>query len=137
MSDASFTAAGYAIMIEDDPNQKLQSERKTYAPIGFRFKTSNRTETKMSIYAEEFLSVYFAFVEFGHLMRGSTFPVILFTDIPSVTQFFQIKMISPALWNACDYVLQHNFVIAHVAGSMNTEADFLSKTQVDPTKKLE
>ena len=29
MSDASFTAAGYAIMIEDDPNQKLQSRRKT------------------------------------------------------------------------------------------------------------
>ena len=29
MSDASFTAAGYAITIEDDPNQKLQSKRKT------------------------------------------------------------------------------------------------------------
>ena len=35
MSDASFTAAGNAIMIEDDPNQKLQSKRKTYAPIAF------------------------------------------------------------------------------------------------------
>ena len=32
MSDASFTAAGYAIMIEDDPNQKLQFKRKAYAP---------------------------------------------------------------------------------------------------------
>ena len=35
MSDASFTAAGSAIMIEDDPQQKLQSKRKTYAPIAF------------------------------------------------------------------------------------------------------
>ena len=39
MSDASFTAAGYAIMIEVDPNQKLQSKRKTYAPIAFSSKT--------------------------------------------------------------------------------------------------
>ena len=46
-------------------------------------------------------------------------------------------MIPPAVWNACDYVLQYNFVIAHVAGSMNTAADFLSRTEVDPSEKLE
>ena len=137
MSDASFTAAGYAIMIEDDPNQKLQSKRKTYAPIAFGSKTFNPTQTKMSIYAKEFLSIYFAFVEFGHLMWGRTFPVIVFTDNRSVTRFFQAKLIPPALWNACDYVLQYNFVIAHVAGSMNTAADFLSRTEVNPTEKLE
>ena len=68
MSDASFTAAGYAIMIVDDPNQKLQSKRKTYAPIASDSKTFNPTQTKMSIYAKEFLSICFAFVEFGHLM---------------------------------------------------------------------
>ena len=137
MSDASFTAAGYAIMTEDDPKQKLQSKRKTYAPIAFGSKTFNPTQTKMSIYAKEFLSIYFAFVEFGHLMWGSTFPIIVFTDNRSVTRFFQTKMIPPALWNACDYVLQYNFVIAHVAGSMNTAADFLSRTEVNPTGKLE
>ena len=137
MSDASFTAAGYAIMIEDDPIQKLQSKRKTYAPIAFGSKTFNPTQTKMSIYAKEFISIYFAFVEFGHLMWGSTFPVIVFTDNRSVTRFFQAKLIPPVLWNACDYVLQYNFVIAHVAGSMNTAADFLSRTEVNPTEKLE
>ena len=87
--------------------------------------------------SKEFLSIFFTFVEFGHLMWGSTFPVIVFTDNRSVTRFFQAKMIPPALWNACDYVLQYNFVIAHVAGSMNTAADFLSRTEVDPTGKLE
>ena len=137
MSDASFTAAEYAIMIEDDPNQKLQSKRKTYAPIAFGSKTFNPTQTKLSIYAKEFLSIYFAFVEFGHLMWGSTFPVIVFTDNRSVTRFFQAKLIPPALWNACDYVLQYNFVIAHVAGSMNTAADFLSRTEINPVEKLE
>ena len=91
----------------------------------------------MSIYAKEFFSIYFAFVEFGHLMWGSTFPVIVFTDNRSVTRFFHAKLIPPALWNACDYVLQNNFVIAHVAGSMNTAADFLSSTEVNPVEKLE
>ena len=37
----------------------------------------------------------------------------------------------------CDYVLQYNFVIAHVAGAMNTAADFLSRTEINPTEKLE
>ena len=137
MSDASFTAAGYAIMIEDDAQQKLQSKRKTYAPIAFGSKIFNPTQLKMSIYAKEFLAIFFAFPEFGHLMWGSTFPVIVFTDNRAVTRFFQTKIIPPALWNASDYVLQYNFVIAHVAGAMNTAADFLSRTEINPTEKLE
>ena len=137
MTDASFTAAGYAIMIEDDPNQELQSRRKAYAPVAFGSKTFNPTQLKMSIYAKEFLAIYFAFSEFGHLMWGSIFPVIVFTDNRSVTRFFQTKIIPPPLWNACDYVLQYNFVIAHVAGAMNTAANFLSRAEVDPTEKLE
>ena len=32
MTDASFKSAGYALMIEDNPDQKRQSTRKTYAP---------------------------------------------------------------------------------------------------------
>ena len=137
MSDASFTAAGYAIMIQDDPQQKLQSKRKTYAPMAFGSKTFNPTQIKMSIYAKEFLAIFFAFSEFGHLMWGNTFPVIVFTDNRAVTRFFQTKLIPPALWNACDYVLQYNFVIAHVAAAMNTAADFLLRTEINPTEKLE
>ena len=137
MTDASFTAAGYVIKIENDPNQKLQPRRKTYAPIAFGSKTFNPTQLKMSIYAKQFLAIYFAFSEFGHLMWGSVFPVIVFTDNRSVTRFFQTKKIPPPLWNACDYVLQYNFVIAHVAGAMNTAADFLSRTENNPTEKLE
>ena len=55
MSYASFTAAGYAILIEDDPQQKLHSKRKTYAPIAFGSKTFNATQLKMSLYAKVIL----------------------------------------------------------------------------------
>ena len=38
MTDASFRSAGYALMIEDNPDQKVQSKRKTYAPVAFASK---------------------------------------------------------------------------------------------------
>ena len=59
MSDACFIAAGYAIMIEDDLQQKLQSKRKTYTPIVFGSKTFNPTQLEMSIYAKEFQAIFF------------------------------------------------------------------------------
>ena len=33
MTDASFQAAGYAVLTEDDTNKKFMSTRKTYAPV--------------------------------------------------------------------------------------------------------
>ena len=35
MTDASFRSAGYALMIEDNPDQEIQSKKKTYAPVAF------------------------------------------------------------------------------------------------------
>ena len=58
------------------------------------------------------------------------------TDNKSVTRFFQTKAIPPALWDACvQYVLQFNFKIAHIAGSVNT-ADFLSRLELKVTEKI-
>ena len=41
MSNASFTAARDAIVIEDDPQQKLQSKRGAFAPKAIGSKTFN------------------------------------------------------------------------------------------------
>ena len=77
-----------------------------------------------------------AFLEFAHILWGATKPTIVLTDNKSVTRFFQTKAIPPALWNACDYVLQFNFKIAHLAGSVNTTADFLSRLELKVTEKI-
>ena len=58
-------------------------------------------------------------------------------DNRSVTRFFQTKTTPPALWNACDYVLQITFRIMHVAGSQNTAADFLSRLELTPKEKVQ
>ena len=54
MTDASFRSAGYALMIEDDPQQKINSKRKTFAPIAFGSKIFSPAQLKMSIYSKEF-----------------------------------------------------------------------------------
>ena len=136
MTDASFTAAGYAILTEDDPNQKFTSVKKSYAPIAYGSKTFTPSQLKMSIYAKEFLAIYYAFKEFGHIFWGTPKPTTILTDNKSVTRFFQTKIIPPALWNACDYVLQFNFIIAHIPGKNNTAADYLSRMEMDPKEKL-
>ena len=124
MTDASFTAAGYAILTEDDPNQRYSSVKKSYAPIAYGSKTFTPSQLKMSIYAKEFLAIYYAFKEFGHIFWGAPKPNTILTDNKSVTRFFQTKIIPPTLWNACDYVIQFNFVIAHIPGKNNTAADY-------------
>ena len=136
MTDASFRSAGYALMIEDNPDQKIQSKRKTFAPVAFGSKNSSPAQLKMSIYSKEILAIYMAFLEFAHILWETSKPTIVLTDNKSVTRFFQTKAIPPSLWNACDYVRQFNFKIAHMAGSVNTAAHFLSRLELKVTEKI-
>ena len=136
MTDASFRSAGYALMIEDKPDQKIQSERKTYVPVAFGSKVFSLARLEMSIYSKEFLAMYMAFLEFAHIPWDTSKPTIVLTDNKSVTPFFQTKAIPPSLWNACDYVLLFNFKIAHIAGSVNTAADFHSRLDLQVTEKI-
>ena len=66
-SDASFRSAGYALMIEDNPDEKIQSKRKTYAPVAFGSKIFSPAQLTMSIYSKEFLAIYIAFLEIAHI----------------------------------------------------------------------
>ena len=123
-------------MIEDNPDQKIQSKRKIYAPVAFGSKVFSPAQLKMSIYSKEFLAIYMAFLEFAHFQCETSKPTIVLTENKSVTRFFQTKAIPPSLWNACDYVLQFNFEIAHIAGSNNTAADVLSRLELKVTEKI-
>ena len=77
-----------------------------------------------------------AFFEFAHNLWEATKPTVVLTDNKSVTRFSQTKAIPPALWNACDYVLQFLFRIAHIACLVNTAANFLSRFQLKVTEKI-
>ena len=134
MTDASFSAAGYAVLIEDDPIEKHSSTRKASAPVAYESKTFSPAQLKMSLYAKKFLAIFFAFKEFEHIFWGTPTPVIFLTDNKSVTRFFQTKIIPRTLWKACDYVIQFSFTIAHIPGKNNTAADYLSRLEISPKK---
>ena len=76
------------------------------------------------------------FLEFAHILWETKKPTIVLTDNKSVTRFFQTKAIPPSFWNACDYVLQFKFKIAHIAGSVNTAADFHSRLELKVTERV-
>ena len=71
-----------------------------------------------------------AILDIAHILWETSKPTIVLTDKKSVTRFFQTKAIPRSLWKACDYVLQFNFKIAHIADSVNTAADFLSRLEL-------
>ena len=62
--------------------------------------------------------------------------MIVLTDNRSLTQFFQAKTIPPSVWNFLDRVLSFNIIIAHIPGTANYAADFLSRMQTDPSASL-
>ena len=77
-----------------------------------------------------------AILEFAHNLWEATIPTIVLTDNKSVTQFLQLKALPQALWCACDYVLQFNSNITHIAGSINTAVDFLSRLKLYVTEMI-
>ena len=80
MTDASFKSAGYVLMIEDNPGQKIQSNRKTCAPVAFGSKNFTPAQIKMYIYSKEVLAIYMALLEFAHILSEATKPTIVLTD---------------------------------------------------------
>ena len=136
MTDTSFRSAGYALMIEHNPDQKIQSKRKTFAPVAFGSKLVSPAQLKMSIYSKELLAIYLAFHQFAHILWEASKPTIVLTDDKTVTRSFQTKALPPTLWNACDYVLQFSIKRAHIAGSVNTLAHFLSRLELKVTAKI-
>ena len=136
MTDASFRRAGYALMIADHSDQKIQLKRKTYAPVVLSSKIFSSAQAKTSTYSKEFFAMYRAFLQFSLILWEATKPTTVLTDNKSVTRFFKTWAIPPGLWNACDFVLQFSFKKAYIAGSVNTAADFLSRLELKVTEKM-
>ena len=115
-------ASGYAILTEDDPNQNYISVKKFYAALAEGSKTITPSHLKMPIYAEEFLTKYYALQVFGRLFWGTPKPINNLTDTILVTRFFQTNNIPTPLWNSCGYVIEFKFITAHIPGKTNTAA---------------
>ena len=88
MTEASFQAAGYTVLIEDDSNQKYILMWKTYAPVVYGSKSFIPSHFQMPIYAKVPLATYLALRNFGHNFWGAANPTIIMIHSKSVTRFF-------------------------------------------------
>ena len=77
MTDASYRSAGYAFVFEDNTDQQIRSRRKTYAPAAFVSKILSRAQLKLSLYSKDFLAIFLAFFEFGHILWEASKPTIV------------------------------------------------------------
>ena len=77
-----------------------------------------------------------AFFEFALILWETSKLTTVLADNKSVTRFLQTKAIPPPWWNACDYVLPFNFKKPHIAGSVNTVDEFLSRLELKVTEKI-
>ena len=116
-------------------NRYSQSGKRT-PPWRLAPKNFSIAQLRKSTNSKDFLATYMAFLEIARFLSEATSPKIVLTDNKCVTRFFRTKAISPALWNACDYVLQFCLKIAHIAGSVNTEADFFSRLELTVREKV-
>ena len=133
MTDASFTLR-VRYSYRGRPKSKIHFCQEIICPHRLWNKTSTPSQLKMSINAKEFLAIYYAFKEFGHIVWGTPNLITILTDNKSVTRFFQTKIKPPTLWNACDYVIQFNYGIAHIPGKNKTAADYVSGIEWIPKK---
>ena len=69
MTDATFRSAGYALMIEDNPDQKIQLKRKTYAPVAFGSKIFSPAQLKMLYIQKNFWQSIWHFLNL-HIFCG-------------------------------------------------------------------
>ena len=62
MAAANFRSAGYALIFEDDPDQKIQSKRKTYAPVAFGSKVFPPHSSRCQITQKSFWQITWLFL---------------------------------------------------------------------------
>ena len=100
-------------------------------------KTKNFSPAQLNIfiYSKKFLAFYMAFFEFAHSVGSNRVTNCL--DRQQVSHpFFPNKGNPTSTLEGCDYVLQFNFKKSHIAGSVNTAADFLSRLELKVTEKI-
>ena len=69
MTDASFRASGYALLIEENDEKNLNSKKQIFAPVAVRSKVFSPAQVKMSVYCKKVLAIYTFFLEKSHVLQ--------------------------------------------------------------------
>ena len=74
-------------------------------------------------------------LEFAHILREATKPTIVLTDNKTVARFSKRRQFCQHC-GMLVIMLQFYFKKAHIAGSVNTAIEFLSRLELEVTEKI-
>jgi len=112
----------------DPPITKLDGTQKPgpRRPVGFHSQKFTQTEQNYPIYDQEFLGVMCGLRCWSHLLKGTTIPVLVFTDHANLRYYWEPRKIGPCI---AGYLLereQYNIILEYKPGTTN-RADALSR----------
>jgi hypothetical protein len=96
-------------------------------PIAFYSRQLNPAERNYTIYDKELLAVYACFEEWRQFLQGGLHPVTVYSDHKNLEFFMTTQKLTrrQARWSL--FLNEFSFFIVHRPGSLNIQADLLSR----------
>jgi len=125
--DASQIATGAILYQRGPPTMRPDGTEKPGArhPVGFHFQKFSRTEQNYPIYDREFLAIMRGLRNWDYLLKGTTIPVLVFTDHANLRYYRDPRKIGPRVAGYLPEREQYNMVLEYKLGASN-RADGLS-----------
>ena len=125
--DTSQIATG-AILYQCDPPVTLPSSKEKPGPrrpVGFHSQKFSTTEQNYPIYNREFLAIMRGLRNWSHLLKGTTIPVLVYTDHANLRYYRDPRKIGLRIAGYLPEHKQYNILLEYKPGATN-RADRLS-----------
>ncbi len=117
--DASNYAIGATL------NQK--DERECWHPVAYYSTMLSETERNYDIYDKELLAVVKSLRHWRTYLAGAPHQIVIHTDHSNLLYWKEPRKISRRIAREFQELQEYNFILKHVAGNKNTQADALSR----------
>ena len=119
---------GAILYQQDPPITKPDGTQKPEPrqPVGFHSQKFTQTEQNYPIYDWEFLGVMCGLHCWSHLLKGTTIPVLVFTDHANLRYYWKPRKIGPCVTRYLLERKQYNIILEYKPGTTN-HADVLSR----------
>jgi len=127
-TNASQVGTGAILYQRDPPITKPDGTQKPgpRRPVGFHSQKFTQTEQNYPIYDREFLGVMRGLRCWSHLLKGTTIPVLVYTDHTNLRYYREPRKIGPRIAGYLPERKQYNILLEYKPGATN-RADALSR----------
>ena len=119
--DASGIATG-AILYQRDTPVTLPSRKEKPGPrrpVGFHSQKFTSTERNYPIYDREFLAIMCGLRNWSHLLKGTTIPILIYTDHANLRYYRDPRKIGPRVAGYLPEREQYNILLEYKPGATN------------------